>query len=90
MIFLTANELKRGGVTALEKAMQSDNEHRVSIEVRGKPKFMVLDIAEYNAYREYELDKAIKEAEADYANGNYDIVNDFDSLASELRNTSNQ
>ena len=90
MITLTANELKRGGVAALEKAMQSDNEHLVSIDVRGKPKFIVLDIAQYNAYREYELDKAIKEAEADYANDRYDIVNDFDSLAGELCNTSNQ
>ncbi|NQY65550.1 MAG: prevent-host-death protein [Alteromonadaceae bacterium] len=90
MVYLTANELKRGGVTALEKAMHSGNEHQVTIDVRGKPKYIVLDIAEYNAYREYELDKAIKEAETDYTNGNYDIINNFDSLANELRNTSNQ
>ena len=90
MISLTANELKRGGVSALEKAMRSDNTHQVSIDVRGKPKYMVLDINEYNAYREYELDKAIKEAESDYAGDKYDTVNDFDSLAAELRNSSSQ
>jgi len=84
MTTLTANELKRGGVTVLEKAMHDNNEHRVTIDVRGKPKFMVLDISEYNAYREYELDKAIKEAEADYETGRYDAVGEFDSLAIEL------
>lgn len=86
MISMTANELKRGGVSAIEKAMQSDEDHHVSIDVRGKPKFMVLDISEYNAYREYELDKAIKEAEADHASGRYNVVDNFDKLANELRN----
>ena len=81
MSSLTANELKRGGVTVLEKAMNASDEHRVIIDVRGKPKFVVLDISEYNAYREYELDQAIAEAEADYISGRYD---DFDRLAKEL------
>ena len=85
MTSLTANELKRGGVTVLEKAMNANDEHRVTIDVRGKPKFMVLDINEYNAFREYELDRAIAEAEADYNSGRYDAVDDFDGLAKELR-----
>ncbi|MFT4928549.1 MAG: hypothetical protein ACI8WB_004668, partial [Phenylobacterium sp.] len=33
MISLTANELKRGGVSALKSAMQKDNEHQVAIDV---------------------------------------------------------
>lgn len=90
MTSLTANELKRGGVTALEKAMQNDNEHKVTIAVRGKPKYMVLDIVEYNDYREYELDKAIREAETDYKNGQYDSIDNFDDLANELNNISNR
>ncbi len=84
MTSLTANELKRGGVTVLEKAMNANDEHRVTIDVRGKPKFMVLDINEYNAFREYELDRAIAEAEADYTSDRYDVVDDFDKLAEEL------
>jgi len=90
MTSLTANELKRGGVTALEKAMQSDNEHQVIIDVRGKAKYMVLDITEYNTYREYELDKAIREAETDYTTGKFDTIEDFDKLANELRKNSTQ
>jgi len=38
MASLTANELKRGGVTALEKVMQENNEDKITIDVRGKPK----------------------------------------------------
>ncbi|MFT4926959.1 MAG: hypothetical protein ACI8WB_003059 [Phenylobacterium sp.] len=85
MISLTANALKRGGVSALKSAMQKDNEHQVAIDVRGKPEYVVLDIEQYNVFREYELDKAIKEAETDYANGHYDVVDDFDKLAEELQ-----
>jgi PHD/YefM family antitoxin component YafN of YafNO toxin-antitoxin module len=85
MISVTANELKRGGVSALKQAMQKGDEQQVAIDVRGKPEFVVLDIEQYNAFREYELDKAIKEAETDYANGHYDVVGDFDKLAEELQ-----
>ena len=90
MITLTANELKRGGVSALKQAMQNANEHQVAIDVRGKPEYVVLDIEQYNAFREYELDKAIKEAEADYANGRYDAVDDFDKLTEQLKQTSGE
>ena len=59
---------------------QSTLERRATIEVRGKPELVVLDIEQYKAFREYEFDKAIKQAETDYANGCYDVVNDFDKL----------
>ena len=42
MIYMTANELKRGGISALKQAMQQGNEHQVTIEVRGKPELVVL------------------------------------------------
>ena len=90
LISLTANELKRGGVSALKQAMQNTNENQIAIDVRGKPEFVVLDIEQYNAFREYELDKAIKEAETDYANGHYDVVDDFDKLAEDLHQTSRE
>ena len=64
--------------------MHENDSHQVTIEVRGKPKYMVLDITEYNSYREYELDRAINEAEADYVNGKYDTIKDFNSLAKKL------
>jgi prevent-host-death family protein len=85
MISVTANELKRGGVSVLKQAMQKSGEHRVTIDVRGKPEFVVLDIEQYNAFREYEFDKAIKEAETNYANEHYDFVDYFSKLAEELQ-----
>ena len=44
MFSLTANELKRGGVSTLKQAMQNANEHQIAIDVRGKPEFVVLDM----------------------------------------------
>ena len=88
MISLTAIELKRGGVSARKQAMQKGDTHQVTIDVRCKSEFVVLDIEQYNAFRENELDKAIKEAETDYANGHYDVVDDFDKLAEELQQAS--
>ena len=37
---------------------------------------------------EGELEQAIKEAEDDYANGRFDVVEDFDKLAEELKSNS--
>jgi len=90
MLSLTANELKRGGVSALKQTMENAQEHQVAIDVRGKTEYVVLDIEQYNAFREYELDKAIKEAETDYANGHYDVVGDFEQLAKELHQSSQE
>ncbi len=85
MTTLTANELKRSGVSAIERAMVENGEHQVMIDVRGITKFVVLDIEEYNAFREYELDKAIKQAEACYGQGRFDTITNFDSFADDLR-----
>lgn len=85
MTTLTANDLKRGGVSALDRAMNANSDHVVTIDVRGVPKYIVLDIDEYNAYREFELERAIKEAEADYASGNYEVLEDIDALEKKLR-----
>ena len=50
MQVVTANELKTKGVNSLEKALnQEDN---AIISVRGKPRFVVMELEQYDQLRE--------------------------------------
>lgn len=64
---ITANELKTSGISALERALE--NAPDAIISVRGKDRFVVMDIAHYNQLRECELESALREAKADVAAG---------------------
>lgn len=66
---ITANELKTKGVSALEAAL--DNENEAVISVRGMPRFVVMDIAHYERLREAEIFAAWQEARAAEAQGDY-------------------
>lgn len=69
MAFITANELKKKGVSLLDDKV-SNNEETI-ITVRGKSKYVVMDMAKYNQYREYELSAAIIETREDIKKGNF-------------------
>jgi hypothetical protein len=64
---LTANDLKTRGVTAIEEMLASQPEAMIS--VRGKERFVVMDVAHYHYLRECELDAALAQARADAAAG---------------------
>lgn len=64
---ITANELKVKGVSILEKMISPGNE--AIITVRGKDKFVVLAIDDYNHLRDCELEAAIIESKQDIAEG---------------------
>ncbi|MCX5806085.1 MAG: hypothetical protein NT010_08470 [Proteobacteria bacterium] len=66
---ITANELKTKGVIALDKATGSGEEAIIS--VRGKNRFVVLPIEQYNHLRECELEAALREAKDDLAKGKF-------------------
>lgn len=66
-MIITANELKTKGISFLEKLLKKYKEAYIS--VRGKPKFVVLTIEEYEKLKEAELEKIIREAEEDYKSG---------------------
>jgi uncharacterized membrane-anchored protein len=68
---ITANEVKKSGVSIFEKMLQKADE--LIINVRGKNRYVVLDIERYNAFREHELDIAHMKAMQDIENGNYKI-----------------
>ena len=67
---ITANELKTKGISALDPVL--NDHHQATITVRGKARYVVMDIAMYNQLREYELDTAIRESLADIEKG--DVV----------------
>lgn len=64
---VSANELKRRGIGALEEAFQEDED--VVVTVRGKPKYVAMPLERYEALRDLELEHAVAEAEEDYRQG---------------------
>ena len=66
---LTANDLKTKGIAAIEAVLADRPEAIVS--VRGKDRFVVMDIAQYHYLRECELEAALAETRADVAAGRY-------------------
>ena len=67
MAHISANDLKTKGVTAIE-AMLADHSEAI-VSVRGKDRFVVMEIAQYNYLRECELEAALAETRADLAAG---------------------
>jgi len=67
MFNLTANELKTKGVAAIEAVLAERLEAIVS--VRGKDRFVVMEIEQYHYLRECELEAALAETRADIAAG---------------------
>ncbi len=64
---INANDLKVGGVTAIETALQGETE--AAIAVRGERRFMVMSTAQYEHLRECELEAAWLKSQADRAAG---------------------
>lgn len=64
---LTANDLKVRGVTAIEEVLSGQTE--ATISVRGKDRFVVMDVAQYHYLRECELEAALAQSRADVAAG---------------------
>lgn len=66
---ITANEIKTRGVKAIEEALQE--RPRVGITVRGKVKYVVMPVEDYDDMRTRELDQAYEEVMEDIKNGDY-------------------
>lgn len=69
MSSLTANDLKTKGIAAIEASLAHQPE--ATISVRGKDRFVVMDLAHYHYLRECELDAALAQSQADLAAGRY-------------------
>jgi PHD/YefM family antitoxin component YafN of YafNO toxin-antitoxin module len=69
MTIITANELKTKGVSNIEKLLAAESE--VVISVHGQPKYVVMEIEQYEVLREHELEAAWRRVKEDVAEGRY-------------------
>ena len=66
---ISANDLKTKGVAAIEASLEQRPEAVIS--VRGKERFVVMEMAQYHYLRECELEAALAETRADLAAGRF-------------------
>ena len=66
---ISANEVKQRGVSLFDSLLGKVDE--LIINVRGKDKYVVLDIERYKAFRMAELDLAYMQTMQDIEKGNY-------------------
>ena len=69
MVVVTANDLKTKGISDIERLLQEAQE--VVISVRGKPRYVVMELAHYDYLRECEIAAAWAQAREDVAAGRY-------------------
>lgn len=69
MNMIPANDLKIGGVSAIENSLKDASE--AVITVRGEQRYVVMSLEDYQYFRELELDQAIANAQKDYEEGKY-------------------
>ncbi|MDF7801500.1 type II toxin-antitoxin system Phd/YefM family antitoxin [Pontiellaceae bacterium B1224] len=69
MTAITANDLKKQGVSLLDPILKDEQE--AVITVRGKRKYVVMDMEAYNHLRECELDAALMESKRDLETGKF-------------------
>ena len=65
---LSANELKTRGISALHLLNHENKE--AMITVRGREKYVVMTVEQYNHLRECELEAALLETKKDVEDGN--------------------
>ncbi len=66
---ISANELKTKGISAIDALLEKSDE--AIITLRGKQKYVVVDIEKYNYLRECELESALLQAQKELANKQY-------------------
>ena len=66
---ISANDLKTKGVSAIEAVLAQQPEAIIS--VRGKERFVVMDVEHYHYLRECELESALIQTRAELAEGRF-------------------
>jgi PHD/YefM family antitoxin component YafN of YafNO toxin-antitoxin module len=69
MASISANDLKTKGIAAIKAALAGQPE--VVVSVRGKDRFVVMELAHYHYLRECELEAALAQTRADLAAGRF-------------------
>ena len=81
---IAANDLKTRGVSTIEKALEGESEAVIS--VRGRDRYVVMDVAEYNRLRVCELESALYETHQQLAAGDF-VEESVDSHIDRIRNS---
>jgi PHD/YefM family antitoxin component YafN of YafNO toxin-antitoxin module len=79
---IAANDLKTKGVSTIQNALEEDSEAIIS--VRGKERYVVMDLEEYNRLRVCELEAALYETRQQIAAGEF-IEESVDEHIARLR-----
>ena len=69
MPHISANDLKTRGISVIEAMLATQPEAVIS--VRGKERFVVMDLERYHYLRECELESALAQSRADIAVGRF-------------------
>jgi len=69
MSSISANELKTRGISAIEAALAHDSEALIS--VRGKDRFVVMPLEQFQYLRACELEAALAQTRAELADGRF-------------------
>jgi len=77
---VTANDVKQRGVSLFGELLEKFDE--IVVNVRGKKKYVVMDIERYKTLRTLELDNAYREVMEDVINGDYKILTVQEHLTS--------
>lgn len=79
MATLTANELKTRGIAAVEQKLAHAEEAIIS--VRGRPRFVILDLEHYERLREAEIASAWQDALTAEQHGDYIVESAAEHIA---------
>lgn len=79
MVNISANDLKVKGVASIEASLTEASEAMIS--VRGKNRFVVMNVDHYQYLRECELEAALAQTRADLAAGKFVIETPEEHLA---------
>ena len=80
---IAANDLKTRGVSTIEKALEGEAEAVIS--VRGRDRYVVMDVEEYNRLRVCELESALYETRQQLAAGEF-VEESVDDHIKRIRN----
>jgi len=89
-MIISANEVKTRGVSIFSEMLEKFDE--LTINVRGKNKYVVMDIERYRELMALELDSLYAKAMEDIKHGRYKTMTAEEhlrELANELQNSSN-
>ncbi len=78
-MIISANDLKVKGVSILEHMLSTLDE--VLISVRGKNKYVVVDMERYEYLRECELEQAYREVQANIKEGKSKVMSAKEHIA---------